>query len=458
MKKICIIALGSVLFSSFAYGTDSDMVLIKGGEYIMGSASDIRWRGEDEGQHKVSVADFFIGKYEVSQSLYESAMGQNPSLNQGKSLPVENITWLDAVIFCNELSKKESLTPVYRISDKEIAVNPDANGYRLPSETEWEYACRAGTDSNYNLGYSISADDANYCGHYPYDIEPNYFNPENLKVQPGVYRQHTLPIDSFKPNSYGLYNMHGNVCEWVYNTYYGDYGVSSENNAVLAGNGVYKIYRGGGYNDFAKHLRSSYRGVLPLYLKRMAIGLRLARNADGVKNTQSITKLPSFSKKSRKGLVVYFSWSGNTQNLASIIASKTGSDLLELKLAPNNHYSENYSEVLVQAWKDQFNRTFPEIVNLPENLDKYETIYIGYPLWWASIPRPIASFLNSFNLSDKKIMIFSSGGGGHLQQSVSDLMKLSLADNYGSLFDVSYSGGRDVDKKIEQWLNENSLN
>lgn len=457
MKKICILTLGSVLFPSLAFANNSDMVLIKGGEYKMGSPSDTRWRGEDEGQHQVKIADFFIGKYEVSQSLYESVMGQNPSLNQENSLPVENITWLEAVTFCNELSKKETLTPVYTISDKEITVNPNADGYRLPSEAEWEYACRAGTDSNYNLGYSISADDANYCGHYPYDIEPNYFNPENLKVQPGVYRQHTLPVDSFSPNAYGLYNMHGNVCEWVYDTYYGDYKFSPEQGASVAGKGVYKIYRGGGYNDFAKHIRTSYRGVLPLYLKKMTIGMRLARNASGGQNSQSATSIPALSEKNAKGLVVYFSWSGNTQNLASIIASKTGSDLLELKLAPNKQYSENYSEVLVQAWKDQFNRTIPEIVNLPENLDKYETIYIGYPLWWASIPRPIATFLKSFDLSDKKVMVFSSGGGGHMQQSASDLMKLSQSDNYGSLFEVSYSGGRDVDKKIEQWLRENHL-
>lgn len=422
----------------------------------MGSSSDTKWRGEDEGQHQVNISDFFIGKYEVSQDIYEEIMGNNPSLHRGSTLPVENITWIDAINFCNELSKKEGLTAVYTVSDKEVVVNSEANGYRLPSEAEWEYACRAGTDSNYNLGYSISAEDANYCGHYPYDIEPNYFNLDRLAVQPGVYRQQTLPVNVFKPNAYGLYNMHGNVCEWVYDTYYGAYDAPPDSHNNTAG-GVYKIYRGGGYNDFAKHIRSSYRGILPFYLKRMSVGMRLARNADGMKNDEPITTLQYPSEKKGKGLVVYFSWSGNTKNLASIIAEKTGSDLLELKLSPEKCYSENYSEVLVQAWKDQFNRTYPRVINLPENLDKYEIIYIGYPLWWASIPRPIASFLKAFDLSDKKIMLFSSGRGGHLQQSASDLMKLSLSSNYGSLFEVSYSGGRDVEKMIDQWLLENHI-
>ena len=451
MKKVCLLFLTALALPSGAMTMDTDLIPIKGGEFTMGSAEDVRWRGTDESQHQVKVDDFLLGKYEVSQALYEEVMGNNPSLNQGKTLPVENITWIEAVTFCNELSRRENLKPVYTIRDSEIIYDMEADGYRLPDETEWEYACRGGTTTNYSSGYSISADDANYCGHYPYDIEPNYFNPEKLKVQPGIYRQHPVNIDSFTPNAFGLYNMHGNVCEWVNDTYHGDYNHSDKSS-------VYKVYRGGGYNDFAKHIRSAYRGVLPPYLKKLALGLRLARNA-GSHNSSSdkVTRIPSFNKRSGKGLVVFFSWSNNTRNMASIISAKTGSDILELTPAKKDLFSENYSEVLVQAWQDQFNRTEPELLNLPEDLDSYDTVYIGYPLWWASIPRPVVSFLKAYDFSKKKIMIFSSGGGGHMQQSASDLMKECGASDYGSLFEVSYSGGRDLDKKIEVWLQDNNL-
>jgi len=126
-------------------------LLIQGGTFQMGSPETESWQGEDELQHTVTVSDFFISPYEVTQKDYEEIMGANPSNFIGEDLPVENVSWLDAVQFCNARSEKEGLTPVYTISDDRVSWDRSANGYRLPTEAEWEYACRAGTTTPFNI-------------------------------------------------------------------------------------------------------------------------------------------------------------------------------------------------------------------------------------------------------------------------------------------------------------------
>ena len=125
----------------------SDFVLIKGGSFTMGSPEGEDWRSNDEVQHRVTVASFYMSKYEVTQKLWREVTGKNPSSFTGDTLPVESVTWLEAVEFCNALSKRDGRTPVYTISNGGTTVswNREANGYRLPTEAEWEYAARAGT-------------------------------------------------------------------------------------------------------------------------------------------------------------------------------------------------------------------------------------------------------------------------------------------------------------------------
>jgi len=178
-------------------------VLISGGTFDMGSPEDEPWRGKDETQHSVIVSDFYIDSFELTQEEYEKVMGENPSSFAGENLPVDNVSWLDAVNYCNARSQQEGLTPAYTMDGDTVSWNRAANGYRLPTEAEWEYACRAGTTTPFNTETSISAEESNYWGSYPYLIEDNYFSQSNLETQPGVYRQTTVAVDSFAPNALG---------------------------------------------------------------------------------------------------------------------------------------------------------------------------------------------------------------------------------------------------------------
>lgn len=152
---------------------NADFVLIRGGSFTMGSPESEDWRSNDEVPHRVTVSSFYMSKYEVTQKFYREVTGKNPSNFTGDKLPVENVTWLEAVEFCNALSKKEGRTPVYTISGEGTAVSWDrtANGFRIPTEAEWEYAARAGTTTPFYSRKVPGADEVNFYGHYPYRIE-----------------------------------------------------------------------------------------------------------------------------------------------------------------------------------------------------------------------------------------------------------------------------------------------
>lgn len=303
---------------------DDGLVLISGGKFNMGSPDDEVQRGEDEVLHEVTVDDFYISAYEVTQKEYEDVMGENPSNFDGDNLPVENVSWYDAIEYCNKLSEKEGLTPVYKIDGDEVAWDRGANGYRLPTEAEWEYAARGGTNTPFNTETSISDEEANYYGHYPYGIEENYFSQSKLETQPGEYRETTLDVGSFNPNKFGLYDMHGNVREWVYD-YYGEYDTENTDNPTGPLTGSLKVNRGGGWNDYAKHLRSAYRASFPPEQSSSNLGFRIVRNVStGEGVISSVEKHLAENVDNSKILVVYFSWSGNTENAAEIIGDKTG--------------------------------------------------------------------------------------------------------------------------------------
>jgi formylglycine-generating enzyme required for sulfatase activity/flavodoxin len=434
----------------------NNFVLIKGGTFQMGSPDSEAWRGSDEKQHAVTVSDFYIDSRELTQADYQAVMGTNPSNFKGEKLPVENLSWIEAIVYCNARSELEGLTPAYVINGPNITWNRSADGYRLPTEAEWEYACRAGTRTPFNTENSIDPKGANYYGHYPYQIEENYFRQENLETQPGEYRQTTTAVGSFPPNKFGLYDMHGNVGEWVWD-YYGEYDPSPQTDPIGASSGSLRVYRGGGWNDFAKNLRSGYRATMGPDKKIFNVGVRLVRNAQaGSGSVTDTNSLQTTSSGKGKVLVAFYSWGGNTRGIAREIQKQTGADLFEIILV--NPYSNDYNTVLEQAQRDQSKQTRPKIVGVVNNMEQYDTILLGFPNWWASIPMPIASFLEQYDFSGKTIIPFCSHGGGRFGQSLTAITKLASNAILGEALSIHYSGGSGLGSNIKKWLKTNGIN
>ena len=431
-----------------------DFVLIEGGTFEMGSPDTEAWRSKDEVRHTVTVSDFYMGIYEVTQAEYAEITGSNPSSFSGDDLPVEMVSWMDAVRYCNARSEKEGLTPAYTVDEQTVTWNRAADGYRLPTEAEWEYACRAGTETPFHTETSISAEEANYYGHYPYEIEDNYFSQGNLTTKPGEYRQTTVAVDSFSPNPWGLYNMHGNVAEWVWD-YYGDYNTGGQTDPTGVETGTLRVYRGGGWNDFAKNMRSAYRAAMAEDKGSFNIGIRLVRNAVNVSGSVVSTGTQSAEETDGKVLIAFFSWGGNTKGIAEEIQEQTGADLFEIELV--NPYSSDYNTVLDEAQRDQKAQARPELAVHVENMEDYDTIILGYPNWWASIPMPIASFLEEYDFSGKTIIPFCSHGSGRLGQSLTAIGKLAPDAEMGEALSVHYSGGSSLQEDVAAWLRENGI-
>jgi len=230
-----------------------NFVRINGGTFTMGSPANDRKRNSDETQHQVTVSSFYMGKYEVTQKEYQEVMGTNPSYFKEDNLPVESVSWYDAVEYCNKRSQKEGLTPAYTVNGTNVTWNRNANGYRLPTEAEWEYACRAGTTTAYNTGRTISKRQANYFG------------------------KKTSIVGSFASNAWGLHDMHGNVWEWCWD-WYGSYSSAAQTDPMGASSGSYRVGRGGSWVNSAGLVRSAYRDDPDPDYRIYSIGFRLARN------------------------------------------------------------------------------------------------------------------------------------------------------------------------------------
>ncbi|MDR1218295.1 MAG: formylglycine-generating enzyme family protein [Treponema sp.] len=256
------------------------MVRIAGGTFTMGSPSTEVGRGSDETQHSVTISKpFYIGKYEVTQKEWYDVMGSNPSYFKGDNLPVEQVSWYDVIEYCNKRSEREWLTPAYTIDKTRsdgnntngrdnvkwvVTWDRNANGYRLPTEAEWELACRAGTSTPFYTGSDITTNHANYNGNYPYN--------NNAK---GEYRGKTWAVGSGTPNPWGLYDMSGNVYEWCWD-WYGAYSGTQTDPAGVAG-GSYRVVRGGSWCNYAQYVRSAYRFSDAPSSRYGTFGFRLVR-------------------------------------------------------------------------------------------------------------------------------------------------------------------------------------
>ena len=230
-------------------GVTMKLVRIPAGTFTMGSPPTEPGRNPNEGpQHGVTISKpFYMGVYTVTQEQYEQVMGTNPSTYKGANNPVETVSWDDATEFCKKLSQKKG------------------RKVRLPTEAQWEYACRAGTTTAYNTGLTLSLGQAD-CDFSASSVGPPG-NWEKLKdwvrsLFPAPKRNQggPRPVGSFKPNSFGLYDMHGNIFQWCADWYLEDSYVNSPK-ADPKGpeNGEFRVQRGGSWDDLPRTCRCAFR-------------------------------------------------------------------------------------------------------------------------------------------------------------------------------------------------------
>ena len=219
--------------------TGMNFVPITGGDFMMGSPLGEKDRLSPEGpQHKVHVEDFHMACCEVTQEQYVQIMGENPSFVIGENCPVDGISWEDAQIFIKKLNELSGTS------------------YRLPSEAEWEYACRAHTTTRFFFGDDINIEQANY----------------GSKISCT-----NCPVGTHPANDFGLFDMHGNVFEWCEDTWHENYeGAPLDGTAWIDETTDHKVYRGGGWNANAHFVRSAYRYHRPQTFSYYNIGFRLA--------------------------------------------------------------------------------------------------------------------------------------------------------------------------------------
>lgn len=420
--------------------------LIKGGTFQMGSPESEPERSSDETQHSVTVGNFYISKTEITQNEYQEIMGTNPSEMKGDDLPVTNITWYDAVRYCNEKSKKEDLSPCYTITGSTVTWYRSANGYRLPTEAEWEYAARANTTTPFHFGDYVHNSDANCYNAYGYnnDASGNWVNGSD------AYLRKTVTVDQYPANSYGLYNMHGNAAEWVWD-WYSAYDSNASVNPTGSESGNAKVFRGGGWNDHPKHIRSAYRGAQPADVGLYSIGIRPVRNASTYSGEVKSVYGAKAELKTGKTLIVYFSQTGNTEGLANLIQEISGADIVRLERKIPYASSSNGPVLYGEALDELRAEAVPELESYPD-IDQYDTILLGYCNWWSSIPACVRSFLKHDDFSGKTIVPFCSMGGGRFGQTISAVAKLAPNSVIKKGLEVIYSSyDRD---EIEEWLQE----
>ncbi|MBD2457683.1 SUMF1/EgtB/PvdO family nonheme iron enzyme [Nostoc sp. FACHB-87] len=263
-------------------GITLEMVLIPGGSFMMGSPEDELERTDNESpQHLVNIQQFCIGKYQVTQEQWRAVAGLpqinkeldvDPSYFRGDKRPVEQVSWYDAVEFCDRLAAHTK------------------RNYRLPSEAEWEYACRAGKTTPFHFGETITPELANYNAEYTYGA--------GVK---GIYRGQTTDVGSFGvANAFGLYDMHGNVWEWCLDTWHSNYDGAPKNGSWwIDDNNESRLQRGGSWTTTPENCRSAYRTKFDPNVRNRIFGFRIvcafpeANSSDDLRSERAInyTKL-----------------------------------------------------------------------------------------------------------------------------------------------------------------------
>lgn len=254
-------------------GVTFEMIAVKGGTFTMGS-TDQYADSDEKITHQVTVSDFMIGKFEVTQKLWKAVMGNNPSYFKGDNLPVESVSWNDVQEFIRKLNQMTG------------------QNFRLPTEAEWEYAARGGTNTSLYNGENINIKGANNSPNldklawYGGNCGQNYTSSAGCDVSKGYditgwsEKQYndskggTHPVGLKQPNAYGLYDMLGNVWEWCQD-WYGDYSSGSQTNPQGPSSGSDRVIRGGSWYDYARDCRVSYRSNTGPDNRYYIIGFRL---------------------------------------------------------------------------------------------------------------------------------------------------------------------------------------
>ncbi len=224
-------------------GVKLEMVYVPAGSFMMGSNE----ADDEKPIHRVNLSAFYMGKYAITQEQYQAVMGTNPARFKGSNRPVEKVSWDDGMEFCQKLSQRTG------------------NKYSLPSESQWEYACRAETTTPFCYGETISTDLANYDGNRTYG--------KGLK---GKYREQTTSVGDFPPNAFGLYDMHGNVWEWCLDTWHENYnGAPTDGSAWIENDNHSHLLRGGSWDNDPVNCRSSCRNGLARVIRYNYCGFRV---------------------------------------------------------------------------------------------------------------------------------------------------------------------------------------
>ncbi len=245
-------------------GISLKMVRVPGGKFTMGAADGEKEANENEyPQQTLILPEFWMGQYVITQAQWRAAMG--PKVINAKQTayisnrvkkplqPIENIFWTDAVDFCQKLSRQTR------------------RDYRLPSNAQWEYACRAGAITPFHFGDTLTPTLANYNGNYTYDQGPK-----------GIYREQTTEVGCFPPNAFGLYDMHGNVWEWCLDGWQSFEAGGSSEQAVQRLSGQKKSLRGGSWFYLPTNCRSAYHLTYPFHNRTDDIGFRVVCLAPGM--------------------------------------------------------------------------------------------------------------------------------------------------------------------------------
>ena len=253
----------------WSFSANDDLVLIEPGTFLMGSPYDEPGRNVNETQHSVTLSrSFRASPYEVTQEMWEDIMAEGDSRSQ---LPQGNVSWDQAIQFCNALSLKRGLDPAYDIAGPgQVTWDPQANGYRLLTEAEWEYACRASATSAFANGQITDV----LCQDPVLDEIGRYCGNGN---------DETGPVGQLPPNAWGLHDMHGNLWEWCWDYYLGTYHSEAVTDPVTGGytqdsSTVNRVIRGGNFCNHAQNCRAASRSSSPASHVGYGIGFRLARS------------------------------------------------------------------------------------------------------------------------------------------------------------------------------------